>query len=189
VNVLSDFFASVFTEEQPGSWDLMNQADIDTNHIKELLTDINPDKSPGPDGIHPRLLKEASELMVTPLHIMFKKSLETAELPNDWKLANISAIHKKGDKRIPGNYRPISLTSVVVKLLEKLIRNQIVEHMKAHQLLSNKQYGFVSGRSTLLQLLTVLESWIDAIEKGEEVDVIFNCINPCFEDSEQLQEG
>jgi hypothetical protein len=72
-----------------------------------------------------------------------------------------------------GNYRPVSLTSVVCKLLEKIIREHIKKHMKVNKSFSNKQFGFISGRSTSLQLLEVLDKWTEAIDNGIDIDVIY----------------
>jgi limonene-1,2-epoxide hydrolase len=74
-----------------------------------------------------------------------------------YKEGNITALFKKGDKTEPGNYRPVSLTSVICKTMEKLVRETIVKHMSANKLFSNKQFGFISGRSTTLQLLKVMD--------------------------------
>ena len=69
-------------------------------------------------------------------------------IPKEWKKETISAIYKKGNISMAGNYRPMSLTSVVCKLLEKIIREHIIKHMKVNKLFSNKQFRFISGRST-----------------------------------------
>ena len=114
-------------------------------------------KSPGPDGMHPRVLSELRTVLVSPLLVIFQTSVRTGSLPaawNMWKDANISAIHKKGNKHIAGNYRPVSLTSIVCKLLESFVRDALIEYMKVNNLISRKQFGFLSGRSTVLQLLT-----------------------------------
>ena len=94
-------------------------------------------------------------------------------VPKEWLLADISAIYKKGDKRLPGNYTPVSLTSVACKIMEKFVRNALLQHLKDHNILSKKQFGFLPGRSTLLQLTLVLEEWISALENGAEIDVAF----------------
>ena len=157
--------------------------DLDTSeaNILKLLEDINSSKSPGPDRISPRILKEARNVLASPLSYLFSKSIAMGKLPEDWKLAYISPIHKKGDRRIALNYRPVSLTSVVCKLLEKVVRLGIVNHMNRHKLFSTKQHGFLSGRSTLLQLLLVLEKWTKALERGEDVDVVFLDFQKAFD--------
>ena len=102
-------------------------------------------------------------------------------IPKEWKKATISAIFKKGNRSMAGNYRPVSLTSVVGKLLEKIIREHIMKHMKVNELFSNKQFGFISGWSTSLQLLEVLDKWTEAIYKGTDVDVIYMDFQKAFD--------
>jgi hypothetical protein len=106
--------------------------------VKKKLDKLNISKSPGPDGIHHRVLKEVNMLLCTPLARIFETSNETGLLPEDWKCANITAIYKKGNKKVAGNYRPISLTSIVGKLMETLVREEIIEHMKRNKLFSKK---------------------------------------------------
>ena len=120
------------------------------------LENLKVNKSPGPDCLHPRLLKELSSELKGPLTILFKRSLGEGLLPRDWKDAHITPIHKKGNKEICGNYRPVSLTSIVCKMLERIIRNQAVKHLK--QLLSSCQHGFMEGRSCVTQLLDTIDS-------------------------------
>ena len=86
--------------------------------IEELLDKLKPASAPGPDGIWPRLLREISKQMAYPLSIVFQKSLDATEVPSDWKSANVTPIFKKGSKTDPGNYRPVSLTSVLGKIME-----------------------------------------------------------------------
>ena len=87
--------------------------------------------------------------------------------------ANITAIYKKGSKKLAGNYRPVSLTSVVCKLMESIIKDSIMEHMSKNNLLNSQQYGFVSGRSTVLQLIKVMDRWTEILDKGGCVDVVY----------------
>ena len=130
-------------------------------------------KSPGPDGIHPRVLNELADCISIPLSIIFNTSLTTGKLPKEWKQANISPIHKKGSKTLPQNYRPVSITSVVGKIMEEIIRDTITVHMKENELLSKCQFGFVKGRSTVLQLLKVLDIWTETLDNGGCIDVIY----------------
>ena len=124
-----------------------------------------PDNSLGPDSLHPRLLFEIKESIAEPLSIIFNQSLALKTIRKEWKNAQISAIFKKGNKSQATNYIPVSLTSVVCKIMEKLIRLHIINHMKANKLFSNKQYGFIEGRSTALQLLEVIDKWSEALTR------------------------
>ena len=80
-------------------------------------------KSPGSDGVHPRVINELADCISIPLSSIFNKSLTTGKLPIEWKQANISPIHKKGSKTLPQNYPPVSITSVVSKITEEIVRH------------------------------------------------------------------
>ena len=102
-------------------------------------------------------------------------------MPNDWKEARISVIYKKGNKALASNYRPVSLTSVLCKVMERLIRDQLLDHFNKNKLFTNKQYGFIVGRSTSLQLIRVLEEWTDAIDNGQGVDCVYMDYQKAFD--------
>ena len=101
---------------------------------------------------------------------IFRKTLASGEVPEDWIKANITCIFKKGIKQDPGNYRLVSLTSVTCKLLESNIREAIMDHLSSHKLLSDSQFGFRRNISTVLQLLTVMEDWTDTLDNNLQVD-------------------
>ena len=88
---------------------------------------------------------------------------------------------KKGNKSVTGNYRPVSLTSVVCKCLERIIRAQIVEHLERNHLLSDSQYGFRSGGSCVLQLLDVLEDWSLYVEENKSWDIVYLDLAKAFD--------
>ena len=153
-NILANYFSSVFTQE-PNHIDIpalpkkrhetpMQKLEITRLDVYKMLKSLNINKSPGPDGIHPRILVELSDQIAIPLTIIFKNSLRTHTIPCEWKKASITAILKKGNKHLASNYRPISLTSVVCKGFEHLIRAHIIEYMKRNKLISNKQFGFIN---------------------------------------------
>ena len=102
-------------------------------------------------------------------------------MPEDWKLANVTAIHKKGPKDIVSNYRPVSLTSQVCKVMEAIIRDSIVEHLKRHKLIKESQHGFTRGRSCLTNLLKFLEEVTRFVDKGYPVDVIYLDFSKAFD--------
>lgn len=106
-----------------------------------MLNTLKIDKSPGPDELHTRVLKEISSSITKPLYHIFKQSLDKGKLPSDWKTSIVSAIFKKGNKSLASNYRPVSLTSVVCKIMEKLVRQHILNHMKSQNLFTKRQYA------------------------------------------------
>ena len=122
--VLNEYFSSVFT----------------TTNISSLT-------------VPPKLLKEILEQISTPLAKLFNLSLEEGIVPSEWKEANITPLFKKGSTNKPEHYRPVSLTSVVCKLLETLIRDHMVEFLVKHQLINTSQHGFLKARSCLTNLL------------------------------------
>jgi len=189
--VLGKFFSSVFIKEPDWIWDLPPHqntngaplgAEITKEDIRTRLEGLNPNKSPGPDGLHPKLFKELSAVLDTPLYLIFKSSLETGKVPKAWKTACITAIYKnKGNKHQPTNYRPISLTSVACKIMESIVRQSILSYMKLNKYLTNRQFGFLGGRSTVLQLLTIMDQWTEILDKGGYLDVVYCDFQKAFD--------
>ena len=121
--------------------------------IAKKIKKMKDNKSPGVDGIPPKLLMEIVEQISTSLA---KLSLEGGIFPSEWKKANITPLFKKGSRNKPENYRPVSLTSVVCKLLGTLIRD-MVEFLVKHKLINTSQHGFLKARSCLTNLLCFFE--------------------------------
>jgi ribonuclease P/MRP protein subunit RPP40 len=99
--------------------------------------------------------------------------METGKVPVDWKKANVTAMYKKGRRETAGNYRPVSLTSHVGKVLESIIPDSIVNHLDRNKLIYNTQHGFVKGRSCLTNLLEFLEDVTEYVDQGSPVDAIY----------------
>ncbi|KGL88148.1 hypothetical protein N301_05903, partial [Charadrius vociferus] len=108
---------------------------IQREMVRDLLQHLEIHKSMGPDGIHPRVLKELVEVLTRPLCIIYEQSWVTGEVPADWRLANVTPIHKKGRKEDPGNYRPVSLTSVPGKAMEQIILSAITQHVQVNRVI------------------------------------------------------
>ena len=138
-------------------------------------------KSPGPDKIYPRLLKEIKHVIACQLTSIFNKSIETGVVPEDWKMANVTPIFKKGDKRNPANYRPISLTSIIGKILETIIRNKMDEYLESNNLIKNSQHGFRKNRSCLTNLLEFFDGLYKSIANKMPYDVIYLDFEKAFD--------
>ena len=123
--------------------------------------------------MHPIVLSELAEHLSLPLSIILKNSLQTTSMPKDWKEGQISAIFKKGNKTTASNYRPVSLTSVVCKCFENITRKHITDFFKLNDLICDRQYGFIKGRSTTLQLIHALDNWTSATDRGQYIDIIY----------------
>ena len=89
--------------------------------IKDVLTSLNVNKAHGPDGISGNMLRLCGEHLSIPLKIIFDNVFEKGQFPEQWKMANVTPIHKKSDKQIFKNYRPISLLPLLAKVFEKVI--------------------------------------------------------------------
>ena len=99
--------------------------------------------------------------------------METSQIPNIWKQGSITATFKSGSKTKAENYRPISSTSVPGKLLERLIRDEIVRHMEENNVFATAQHGFITERSCSTQLLELMEETTEALDSYEDVDIIY----------------
>ena len=147
----------------------LNDIHITETDLTKYIQRIKPNKSPGPDGIHPRILKELATAIAKPLCMLFQTSLNEGSLPGDWRIGNISPIHKKGPKTDAGNYRPVCLTSIICKIMESFIRDKVLRHMRENDLLSEHQHGFLPGRSTITQLLEAMDYWTEALDNGNDI--------------------
>ncbi|TRZ18888.1 hypothetical protein HGM15179_008218 [Zosterops borbonicus] len=164
--VLNAFFASVFSGKTtclqdncpPGFVDGVREQNglsiIQEEAVREQLRCLDTHKSLGPDGIHPRVMRELADGLAKPLSVIYNQSWLTGEIPEDWKLANVTPIHKKGEKEDPSNYRPVSLTSVPGKIMEQFILSVIMQHLQCGQGVRPSQHGFRRGRSCLTNLIS-----------------------------------
>ena len=120
-----------------------------------------------------RILYEAKEQPAYPITVLFKTSLSVKRLPEDWCSANVV--------KEPLNYRPISLTCIICKMLESVVRDHIMAHFVDNQLFSTQQFGFLKGRNTVLQLLKMLDLWTESLEEGGQIDVIYTDFEKAFD--------
>ena len=188
-NIIGSYFKEVFSEESTGEMPEMdNQCENQIGEVKicrvalqRILEKLNVNKSCGPDNMHPHLLQKTARMISVPLKIIFEKSLSSGECPEDWRTANVTPIHKKGDRTEPNNYRPVSLTSQVCKVLETIVREKIVKHMRDNRLFSNSQHGFREGRSCLTNLLETLEQWTKILDEGDCIDVAYLDFRKAFD--------
>ncbi|KAK4819410.1 hypothetical protein QYF61_003681 [Mycteria americana] len=191
--VLNAFFASVVNSRANcslGTQPLeLEDRDGDQNGVpiiqgemvSDLLHHLDTHKSIGPDEIHPRVLKELADVLTKPLSIIYQQSWLTGEVPADWRLANVTPIFKKGRKEDPGNYRPVSLTSVPGKLMEQIILSAITWHVEDNQGIKPSQHGFRKGRSCLTNLISFYDKVTRLVDEGKAVDVVYLDFSKAFD--------
>ena len=192
-DTFNEYFSSVFTKEdlshmpEPkqmftgGEQEMLKNVDVNETKVKNKLLKLNPSKSAGVDTINPAVLKECAEVLAKPLTILFRKSLESSKVPEIWKYANVTPIFKKGSKSLASNYRPVSLTSIVCRLLESLIVDDIRKHLRDYKLILDTQHGFVEKKSCLSNLLSFLEEVTNYVDQGHPVDILYLDFSKAFD--------
>ena len=180
--VLNEYFSSDFTTEDVNSLPVpfegnksehLGQLFVTPEMIAKKIKKMKVNKSPGVDGITPKLLLEIVEQISTPLAFFFNLSLEEGIIPSEWKVANITPLFMKGSRNKPDNYRPVSLTSVVCKLLKTLIRDHMVEFLVKHKLINTSQ-----GLTNFLCFFKEISKWVD---DGSPVDVVYLDFQKAFD--------
>ena len=149
--------------------------------VKTALMKLDASKSMGPDMVHPKVLTVLSDNtnFVTALTFLYNRCYAEGKIPQIWKTASVTPLHKKGPKTEASNYRPKSLTSVLCKIYEKFVRSHIMKFVENK--ISPKQHGFLSGKSCLSNLLEAVDSINDMLAEGEDVDIFFLDFQKAFD--------
>jgi len=195
-SVLSSHFSSVFVhdngvipnlnnvlvdEEMEKSNDKINSVQFSPQDVSNQIKKLKSNSAPGWDGISAELLKKMINVISFPLSILFNLSMFSGTVPNSWKRGIVIPVYKSGDAKNPANYRPISLTSLVSKLMEGLIKNSIVRHCNANHLLSEYQFAFVPRKSTNLQLIQYHDLLATNYSKGYQSDSVYLDFKAAFD--------
>ena len=154
---------------------------ITINHIVDIINKMHPNKAGGYDEISVRMLQLCPVEVALPLQIIFQKCIDTGIFPDSWKYANVQPVHKKNNRQIKSNYRPISLLPLCGKLLEKIVFDQVYSYLNTHNLLSKNQSGFRPGDSTIYQLISITSNIYESFEKYDETRAIFLDISKAFD--------
>ncbi|KAL5265725.1 hypothetical protein ACHWQZ_G006437 [Mnemiopsis leidyi] len=189
--VLATAFSSVFVHEPPGPLPksvnfkenecVIDDLEVRSSDVKKQLLKLNIFKSSGPDGVHPKLLKSLAydDSFVEAVTQLFVKCSETGTLPEVWKSASVVALFKKGTKSDPLNYRPVSLTCILCKVYEKLVREHLLDFLEGR--ISKHQHGFVKGKSCLSNLLETFDNILDFFDEGVPVDLLYFDFSKAFD--------
>ena len=149
----------------------IHKLQISNSGVLDQLNKLNPSKAQGPDGIPPWFLNTYAAQLAPILQNIFQLSVDSSQVPEAWKNANVTAIYKKGSRAEAANYRPISLTSVASKLLEHIIHSHVMKHLEKHNILTDSQHGFRAKRSTETQLIQTIHDICKSLDKKEIVDM------------------
>lgn len=160
---------------------LLSEILITEQEVKDQIGILNVNKGFGPDLISPKFIKIGGRALIAPLTKLFNKSLLLSKVPRTWKQANVIPIHKKDSKSVLGNYRPVSLLSVLIKIMERIIFKHLYNHFQDNFLLSVWQSGFRPGSSTVTQLIELYHSFCDAVDNNKEIRVVFLDISKAFD--------
>ena len=180
-NILNTFFASVFTIDDgnngppitPADCNQLEYINFSAVEIKTKIDKLKPASAPGNDNITVKQLQLLRDQVCVPLEIIFTRSLESGEVPQSWREANVTPIFKKGTKSSASNYRPVSLTSICGKIMESLLCDKMVQHLTDQNLINSSQHGFLKNKSCLTNLLEFMELVTSKFDDGNALDLIY----------------
>ena len=189
-SILNEYFTSVYSKESAGpvpeavalpSLTRISNIVFSVNQVKKKLLALRSDSAPGPDRITPRFLKDYAESIAPALTLLFNMSMEEGVVPEDWRRANVTPVFKKGIKGDPGNYRPVSLTSVPCRVMESCIRDELVSHLEFNSLINRSQHGFMRNKSCTTNLLEFLERVTMEMDSGNAMDIVYLDFSKAFD--------
>ena len=181
IDKLQDYFSVRIPKRFQCNYPKMHEINIDLKGILKLLSNLKPDKAPGPGGIKPIILKELREEIAPVIHLLFQKSISTGKIPSDWTKGSVSPVFKKGSKSDPANYRPISLTCILCKVMEHIIASKLTQHLNQNNVLYDLQHGFRERRSCETQLIQLVEDLGRQLVTGKQVDLILLDFSKAFD--------
>ena len=189
VTSMNNCFASVFVKDgnitlppfTPKTNVKLTNFIISEKNVEDAIKKVNPNKSSDPNQIHPALVCQTCDQIKQPLTTLFNKSLSENTIPKLWKTSNVTPIYKKCSKLHASNYRPISLTSVPFKIMQRIVRDQLLIHLNTNNLITKHQHGVRYGRSCATLLLEALEDWSQALDEGLNIYVIYLDFSKAFD--------
>lgn len=168
--------------DKPGYVDQsFNFVPFSVQEVQQALKALDCRKTSGPDLIDPYFLKLAADFVAVPLAYIFNLTVENKEIPRIWKSAFVLPLLKGGDPAILNNYRPISNLSVLVKILECLVSDQLKEFLYTNAVLSTYQSGFRKRHSTITAAMKVVNDVLVAVDKKQHSALLFIDLSKAFD--------
>ena len=156
----------------------LSQFTVPRGRISLLLRELSAHKACGPDGLSARIIKECADVLAVPLEIICDISVNTGVFPTVWKQANVIPVFKKGSRKLPENYRPVSLLPICSKILEKVVCESLLR--VCLPALPTSQHGFLPSRSCISNLACFLEHCWSSISKGKQTDAVYTDYSSAF---------
>jgi hypothetical protein len=187
-DILAEYFASVYTEEvlpipclAKRTQASLSSVDFTTDVVKKSILKLKRGSAPGPDCIHTDVLIESCDTIAPSLSNLFTELFRCGTTPSDWRVANVIPIHKKGSLHEAANFRPISLTCPICRVMESIVSSAILEFATRENLFCSSQFGFLPGKSCLTQLIDFV-NWITVvINDGDCSDVVYLDLKKAFD--------
>ena len=146
---------------------------ISSSNVFSLLNKLSKSKATALDNISPKLIRECEDLFLVPLRNIFNKSLSSGLFPDDWKCTRVTPLFKQGERTDVNNYRPICVISLIAKVFERIVYDQLYSCLSNEEIITHQQSGFRSLHSTVTALLEATDSWAFNIDRGNVNAVVF----------------
>ena len=176
IDNIKEFFS---VDDSPGP--LLSDISFSEDDIMKACGELKAASAAGADGVPAALIKSCRQELKRPLFLLWQSSMDTGCIPQDLLLVLISPVYKGGSRGVAKNYRPVALTSHIVKIFERLVRRSLVSHLEKHGLLPSGQHGFRAMRSTLTQLLSYWDAMLTKLEEGGGADAIYLDFSKAFD--------
>ena len=189
-SILNEYFCNVFTaddgntpgfERRVGDDVSMKSVTFSSYLVSKTLSKCKTSRSLDPVGFSTSFVKKLKSTLAYPLAVLFTHIFECGVIPDAWRVAHVTPVHKKGVSSSVENYRPISLTSVMCKVFERIVKEQMLGYLCKHGLITRHQHGFLSQHSTTTELLETLNDWTLALRNKNVVDAIYFDFSKAFD--------
>ena len=189
-DILNNYFSSVYTcgasnldvdASKIPIFPKIPDAQITTDLVEKVISDLDVNKSSGPDGVPAFLIKKFANAFCPLLSILFQRSFNEGVVPNSMKTAIVIPLHKSGDKTDPSNYRPVSLTPIIAKMLEKIIKSFLEAHVHNFSILSEFQHGFRQNFSTSSNLIEFTNNLVNIANQSKSISIVYTDLKKAFD--------